>query len=66
MGAVVELTDEEWGLVEHLFDSPVHRGVNRRPPVGLPWVKELRPLRGLSPVLSGRVEWDLASTQHLA
>ena len=27
MGAVVELTDEEWGLVEHLFDPPVHRGV---------------------------------------
>jgi len=25
MGAVVELTDEEWGLVEHLFDPPVHR-----------------------------------------
>jgi putative transposase len=24
---VVELTDEEWGLVEHLFDPPVHRGV---------------------------------------
>ena len=27
MGAVVELTDGEWGLVEHLFDPPVHRGV---------------------------------------
>jgi len=27
MGAVVELTDEEWGLVEALFDPPVHRGV---------------------------------------
>ena len=27
MGAVVELTDEEWALVEHLFDPPVHRGV---------------------------------------
>ena len=27
MGAVVELTDEEWNLVEHLFDPPVHRGV---------------------------------------
>lgn len=27
MGAVVELTDEAWGLVEHLFDPPVHRGV---------------------------------------
>jgi transposase len=27
MGAVVDLTDEEWGLVEHLFDPPVHRGV---------------------------------------
>ncbi len=22
MGAVVELTDEEWALVEHLFDPP--------------------------------------------
>jgi transposase len=27
MGAVVELSDVEWGLVEHLFDPPVHRGV---------------------------------------
>lgn len=27
MGAVVELTNEEWSLVEHLFDPPVHRGV---------------------------------------
>ena len=27
MGAVVELTDEEQGLVEALFDPPVHRGV---------------------------------------
>ena len=27
MGAVVELSDEEWGLVENLFDPPVHRGV---------------------------------------
>jgi hypothetical protein len=27
MGAVVELTGEEWGLVEHLFDPPVRRGV---------------------------------------
>ena len=27
MGAVVELTDDEWSLVEHLFDPPVHRGV---------------------------------------
>lgn len=27
MGAVVELTDEEWGLVKGLFDPPVHRGV---------------------------------------
>lgn len=27
MGAVVELTNEEWGLVARLFDPPVHRGV---------------------------------------
>ena len=27
MGAVVDLTDDEWSLVEHLFDPPVHRGV---------------------------------------
>ncbi len=27
MGVVVELTNEEWSLVEHLFDPPVHRGV---------------------------------------
>lgn len=27
MGVVVELTDLEWALVEHLFDPPVHRGV---------------------------------------
>ena len=27
MGAVVELTDGEWSLVEGLFDPPVHRGV---------------------------------------
>jgi putative transposase len=27
MGAVVDLTDEEWGLVKNLFDPPVHRGV---------------------------------------
>lgn len=27
MGAVVELTNEEWSLVEHLFDPTVHRGV---------------------------------------
>lgn len=27
MGAVVELTDEEWNLVKHLFDPPVHRGI---------------------------------------
>ena len=27
MGAVVELSDVELGLVEHLFDPPVHRGV---------------------------------------
>jgi hypothetical protein len=27
MGAVAELTDEEWGLVEHLFDPPVHMAV---------------------------------------
>ncbi|HVA86444.1 MAG TPA: IS5 family transposase [Candidatus Saccharimonadales bacterium] len=27
MGVVVELTDLEWALVEHLFDPHVHRGV---------------------------------------
>ena len=27
MGVVVELTDDEWGLVEDLFEPPVHRGV---------------------------------------
>ena len=27
MGAVVDLTDDEWDLVTHLFDPPVHRGV---------------------------------------
>ena len=27
MGAVVELTDEEWGLVKDLFDPAVHHGV---------------------------------------
>ncbi len=27
MGAVVELTDDEWSLVEHLFDPARHRGV---------------------------------------
>jgi hypothetical protein len=27
MGVVIELTDEEWGLVKDLFDPPVHRGV---------------------------------------
>jgi transposase len=27
MGAVLELTDDEWSLVESLFDPPVHRGV---------------------------------------
>jgi putative transposase len=27
MGVVVELTDDEWSLVEDLFDPPVHRGV---------------------------------------
>jgi transposase len=27
MGVVVELTNEEWALVEGLFDPPVHRGV---------------------------------------
>ncbi len=27
MGAVVELTNEEWAIVEHLFDPLVHRGV---------------------------------------
>jgi len=27
MGAVTELMDDEWGLVEDLFDPPVHRGV---------------------------------------
>jgi transposase len=27
MGAMVDLTDEEWSLVELLFDPPVHRGV---------------------------------------
>jgi hypothetical protein len=26
-GAVVELTDDEWDLVKHLFEPPVHRGV---------------------------------------
>jgi putative transposase len=27
MGVVVELTDDEWSLVEDLFDPPTHRGV---------------------------------------
>jgi transposase len=27
MGAVIELTDDEWDLVKDLFDPPVHRGV---------------------------------------
>ena len=27
MGAVAELTNEEWAIVEHLFDPLVHRGV---------------------------------------
>jgi putative transposase len=27
MGAVTELMDDEWSLVEDLFDPPVHRGV---------------------------------------
>ncbi len=27
MGAVIELTDEEWGLVKGLFDPPKHLGV---------------------------------------
>jgi transposase len=27
MGAVIELTDDEWGLVKDLFDPAVHRGV---------------------------------------
>ena len=27
MGAVVELMDDEWDLVQNQFDPPVHRGV---------------------------------------
>lgn len=27
MGAVIELTDDEWNLVEDLFDPPLHRGL---------------------------------------
>ena len=34
MGALVELTDDEWGLVKHLFDPPVQRGVKGTIPPG--------------------------------
>jgi hypothetical protein len=53
MGAVVELMDDEWNLVKHLFDPPVHRGIKGtiradQVPVAIP--------PGPVPRLAGHVE----------
>jgi hypothetical protein len=67
MGAVVELTDEEWGLVEHLFDPLVHRGVKGTiPRGGTSWTRSCGS-RGPVPRLAGGVEpvAALARQRHL-